>query len=382
MDPHTAPPESNPESKAWRFRLPLEGRYWLAIMAFLIVVGWTKNINLMTFLGCVLLAVCGLNVLGAGKRLRRLEGRRRIDDPVFAGRSCEVVVRVRHPRRRALFGVRVEDSGPDHSLAWFAERLEGGEEEAFRGTIVLPQRGRYTWGPVTAASGYPFGLAWRQAVLVPGEEVIVLPRLGALHRGRLRRRLLHASLTRERERRRPQRHPGARDEFHSLRAYRSGDSPHAIHWRTSARRGELMVREYEDVPSDNLILVLEATPGPHREAAISLAATVCWEWCRKRGDRMLVGVNGPPVAVVDGTTGPDFARRALESMAVVENGAGDDATLLGRLATASLPPGPALLVSAGPNRLASALEAALRRRVTCVNAAEISNLDFFEPGKG
>jgi uncharacterized protein (DUF58 family) len=347
-------------------------------MAVLVAIGWTKNINLMTFLGCVLLAMGGLCALGSGKRLRQLEGRRRIDELVFAGQACEVVVRVRNLGRRGLPGLRIEDEGPDHSLGWFVERLEGQAEQTFRGTITLPRRGRYSWGPVMVASGYPFGLVWRQTELVPAEEVIVLPRLGVLHRGRLRRRLLHGSLTRERERRRPQRHPGARDEFHSLRGYRSGDSPRAIHWRTSARRGELMVREYEDVPNDNLILVLEASKGPHLEAAISLAATVCWEWCRKRGDRMVMAVVGQPFAVLDGTTGPDFARRALECLAVVEGDCSDPADVLGRLTTAPLPPGPALLVSAGPSRLVSGLEAALRRRVTCINAAHRGGMDFYE----
>src|SRR5262249_28332690 len=128
--------------------------------------------------------------------------------------------------------------------------------------------------------GYPFGLVRRRIEVGPGREVLVLPRLGWVHRGRLRNYLRGGAPEDGAIRRhRPQRDPSAQAEFHGLRAWRTGDSPRSIHWRTPARRGELMVREYEDVPSDNLLLVLDpslpARPGGADlfEQAVSLAAT-------------------------------------------------------------------------------------------------------------
>ena len=35
------------------------------------------------------------------------------------------------------------------------------------------------------------------------------------------------------------------DEFLRIREYRSGDNPRAIHWRSTAKRGDLMVREHQ-----------------------------------------------------------------------------------------------------------------------------------------
>src|SRR5262249_40475198 len=117
-----------------------------------------------------------------------------------------------------------------------------------------------------AVTGYPFGLARRRVTLVPGQEVVVLPALGRLHRGRLRRFLAQTSQTIGRDLQSARRHPTAQTEFHGLRAFRSGDSPRWIHWRTTARRGELMVREFEDTPTDNLILVLDPwLPAPDRQ---------------------------------------------------------------------------------------------------------------------
>ena len=62
-------------------------------------------------------------------------------------------------------------------------------------------------------------------------------------------------------------------------AFRPGDSRRHIHWRTTARRGTLMVREFEDWPSDNLILLVDpwttrppgADDDPAVECLLSLA---------------------------------------------------------------------------------------------------------------
>ena len=71
-------------------------------------------------------------------------------------------------------------------------------------------------------------------------------------------------------------------DVRGVRPYRPGDPIRGIHWRSSARRGELMVREYDAAPSPELVLVLEpwlpkepaATERANLEAALSLAATV------------------------------------------------------------------------------------------------------------
>ena len=58
----------------------------------------------------------------------------------------------------------------------------------------------------------------------------------------------------------PRRHPAAQTDFHGLRTFQPADSPRWIHWRTSARRGELMVKEFEETPTDNLILDCRSLP--------------------------------------------------------------------------------------------------------------------------
>ena len=366
-------------------QLPREGVLWLVATALLLGVGTYKGINLVALLGSLLLAAWALNALLAGRGLLRLRGRRRVDGPLFAGTPTAVLLDIANPGRRPLPGVHLDDRGEAHALHWFLPALAAGEALRCRDEVTLPARGWYAWGEFTASSAYPFGLLRRQVALAPAGEVIVLPRLGRLHRGRFRRYLRLAGLAREWVRREARRHLNAQSEFHGLRAFRSGDSPRWIHWRTSARCGELMVREFEDVPTDDLVLVLDPAAGPAAgpdlEAVVSLAATVCWEWCRQRGDRLVLAVAGPSPVVLDALTGPEYALRLLECLALLRPeppGAVPGGAFVEGLAGRSLPDAPILVLGVAPAALGEALRPRLRRPVALVSAAGIAALDFYE----
>jgi uncharacterized protein (DUF58 family) len=367
-----------------RVRLTKEGWYWLALCGLLLILGLNKGINLLCLLAYVMLFCLLLNILLAGRRLGRLQGERRIGDPAFAGEAFPVELRVTNPDRRAHFGIGLEDHEPMGIAFASSSRLGSGQTAIDRREVMLPTRGRYRWGSLEAVSGYPFGLAQRRVQLVAAEEVLILPRLGRLHRGRLRRFLLPLGLAAVPLRRQAHRHPTAQVEFHGLRAFRSGDSPRWIHWRTSARCGELMVREFEDLPTDNLIVVLDPAVADDRanlvEDAISLTATICWEWCRQKGDRLVLAIGGSSPCVIDGTTSTELAVRALEALAsLTGEKEPDQAPLVEKLAGTALPPASMLVISTrDPGPLQAALALRLHRSATGVNAEHPEDYDFYE----
>src|SRR6266496_4536858 len=49
-------------------------------------------------------------------------------------------------------------------------------------------------------------------------------------------------------------------DLHSVREYQQGESLRMVHWRSTAKRGQLMVRELEDSPRDEVAVVLDADP--------------------------------------------------------------------------------------------------------------------------
>jgi hypothetical protein len=76
-------------------------------------------------------------------------------------------------------------------------------------------------------------------------------------------------------------HSGVRarqsDDFYGVRDYQPGDLPNRIHWRSSARRGALVVREYERPtrPGPVIVIDLDRTQNPARlDAVVRAAASI------------------------------------------------------------------------------------------------------------
>jgi len=379
--------DPRPLNASNRTSLTREGWLWLLLTTAMLVTGLIKSINLITLVACFLLAMLVMNYVLAGRQLRFLRARRLIDEPIFAGTLGSIIVQVHHPRA-AVHGIRLEDGTAPGTAAWFLPQLRKNDYLDLRHDLFFPHRGRYPWGPLHAVCGYPLGLVRRGRQLQEGRDVLVLPRLGELHAGVLRRFLSQASPTQGQARAYPRRHPSAQTEFHGLRSFRAGDSPRWIHWRTSARRGELMVREFEDMPLENLVLIVDpwlpANPTPEEnerlELLLSLAATICWDWCRHKGDRLALVVAGEEVFVHAGTTGPDLALALLERLAL-ENGCtpSNPAAVVKALGQAELPAGPILVVSTRAASLVSQVHQSLHRSAAHVNVTRNDHAGFFQP---
>jgi len=71
-------------------------------------------------------------------------------------------------------------------------------------------------------------------------------------------------------------------DFHSVREYEQGESLRRVHWPTSARRGQLMVKELEDTSHDGVVVVLDceaagavgAPPDSSFDTAVRAAGSV------------------------------------------------------------------------------------------------------------
>lgn len=100
----------------------------------------------------------------------------------------------------------------------------------------------------------PLALLRRSKRIAAATEIRVYPDLSAVERyGTLhaRNRLIEAGLRRMRLR-------GAGTELESLREWTAGDAFRAINWKATARRGHVMVSQYEVERSQNVMIVLDA----------------------------------------------------------------------------------------------------------------------------
>ena len=162
------------------------------------------------------------------------------------------------------------------------------ERKRFAGGYELRRvpRGRYAFDAVRLTVQDPFGLA--RAELVQGEPqaLVVYPRLVALER-LFSEGGAHAQDGRRLLLRRPTGY-----ELHSVREYVEGESLRKVHWRSTAKRGRLMVRELEDAPRDEVAVLLDGygVAGENFEIAVRAAGSILQAHLR-RGRRCALVVN-------------------------------------------------------------------------------------------
>jgi uncharacterized protein (DUF58 family) len=209
--------------------------------------------------------------------------------------------------------VAVERAG---RLAERTVELRRVEFRRFAGGYKLPSvpRGRYAFEPVRITIEDPFGLA--RAELTQGEPqaLVVFPRLvklatlfseGGAHAQDGRRLLL----------RRP-----TGFELHSVREHIEGESLRGVHWPSTARRGRLMVKELEDAPRDELVVLLDADASATGGELFDVAVRAAGSILRTHVDhsrRSALVINSAARETVSVTTDGDWAR-ALEALAGAE----------------------------------------------------------------
>jgi uncharacterized protein (DUF58 family) len=195
---------------------------------------------------------------------------------------------------------------------------------SYRGQFTA--RGRYAFGPLRLSTRFPFGLFSRTITVGESDTLMVLPRLGKLTEGWSARRL-DAFMGSDRRRLRP----GADGDFYGVREWRNGDGLRLIHWRSSARLGKPVVRQFERPRNRDLAVILDlwqpdrstTTDLDNIELAVSFSATVLADLCRKGGSSAYLIFGNFIPECIGGPTSSALLQNLLERLATVEAKSGD-----------------------------------------------------------
>jgi uncharacterized protein (DUF58 family) len=175
-------------------------------------------------------------------------------------------------------------------------------------------RGRYAFDSVRLTIEDPFGLAREELVQGEPQALVVYPRLVSLER-LFSEGGAHAQDGRRLLLRRPTGY-----ELHSVRDHVEGESLRMVHWRSTARRGRLMVKELEDAPRDEVAVLLDgdasATTDERFELAVRAAGSILQAHLR-HSRRCALVVNSAARESQPVTSEADW-RRALETLAAVQ----------------------------------------------------------------
>jgi uncharacterized protein (DUF58 family) len=191
----------------------------------------------------------------------------------------------------------------------FLPIVAAGKTAVARTEVIFKRRGVYRLHRFVIGTSFPFGLFIKERdISFPG-TVIVWPRTDRVVR-EVPRAGLRARRSGETQ---AMTSAGGRGEFRSLRPYALGDDPRDVHWRTSARYAEPVVREYERDAAETTWLALELR-APEDDAAEALVETVASLAARTvaRGERVALVTND---VIVDPGSGQGQLERILEALA-------------------------------------------------------------------
>jgi uncharacterized protein (DUF58 family) len=319
-------------------RLTARGVGLLAASGMLLAVGIRYGYAELAALGSAALVALVLAAAHATWR-PRLDVTRAVDpDRVARGGETSVTLTIRNAGRLRAATLVARDRCDDRAVPVPLLGIRPGHDTTVTYPVPTDRRGVVAVGPLRVARRDPLGLATSSRGHGGAATVWVYPRvhpLTALPGGAARSldgrvdRLPHGTIT-----------------FDSLREYVVGDELRRVHWRTSARVGELMVREQLDTSLPRLVVLLDDRAAAHLvhagqtaetfESACEAAASIVTAAVREDIPVVLLFV-----AEIAGSTG-----RPLDRLAEATLGEGDLRAAVDRLRVHR--PGDTLIVVTGP----------------------------------
>lgn len=391
-------------------RICREGYYYLIVLGFVITGAILREINLLLVLAGMMAGPFLLDWRLGIEAMFGLTARRRLPERIGAGDLFVVDVLLNKQRlgasvfQLASRAVVVEDTieheqavgsrnrtqariSQARAVAW---QIRCGEQVrvSYRGRFE--RRGRYHFGPLRLSTRFPIGLVRRTLIDETAQQVVVLPRLGRM--GDAWRRLYQDAIGGSQRRLAQQ--TAREGEFHGLRDWQHGDVRRWIHWRTTARRGVPVVRQFERHLNQEFALLVDLAPSSGTpssrmvndvddvvEETVSCAATIVSDVCRRAEGAFTVSVGGATPETIQGAASMGLSRRILDALAVAQppivdiddrgdtgQGAGSDARSSGGLADLleqglqGVRPGtPVILLTSRPQALADRESFAHRR---------------------
>ncbi|PSL36767.1 uncharacterized protein DUF58 [Labedella gwakjiensis] len=232
------------------------------------LAGWTEFVAI-AWTGLVVLLLAAAFLIGRSSH----EATMRIPlGRVVVGDQAAIQLTVTNPTRRRLGRVRVEvpvgESIADFAIPGLA--VGARFEDVF--VMTGARRGVVPIGPVRTIRADPIGLVTRERRWDKQVDLFVHPRtisIPSISTGFVRdlEGIPTSELT-------------ASDlSFHSLREYVPGDERRAIHWKSTAKTGQYMVRQFEETRRSHLMIVLGLHPTEFAtdeefEMAVSVAGSL------------------------------------------------------------------------------------------------------------
>lgn len=296
-------------------------RLLAALSVVVFISAWNRDLYLLYAMFALLVSTTFVGYVSPRFALHGLTAIRNHPRVLREGDQMTVELLLENTSWIARRMVEVEDSvplaesGKQRPLS-FIGRIGARNRRQFSYEILCDLRGDHVLGPLTLRSGFPLGL-WINVRQLPEtvSHILVYPKTFAIAEfpltasGQVPLRGIDVA---------PK--TGGSDDFFGTREYRPGDSPRFIHWRSSARHGELIVKEFETRAATELNVVLDldlqAQYGIGKQSifeyAVKIGASIS-EYALRQGHDVQLFAYGAQAWSVEAGRGISQWRRLLES---------------------------------------------------------------------
>jgi hypothetical protein len=222
------------------------------ILGSLIVAGWAAvrldwaELRIASLFLLMLLAVCGLFVIGGHQLVAQLDLTR---DRVVVGERANGRLLLTNESSRRSLPMTIELPVGPAQAAFDLPSLASSAEHEDLFAIPTTRRAVLTVGPVRTVRADPLALLRREQDLTAEQLLYVHPKTVRIEGSA-------AGFIRDLEGQTIRKLTDSDVAFHALRGYVAGDDRRYIHWKTSARTGTLMVRQFEETRRSHLLVAL------------------------------------------------------------------------------------------------------------------------------
>jgi uncharacterized protein (DUF58 family) len=310
--------------RSWLAGFTVRGTSFLAAGAAAALVGLLLGERNLVSVGALLMALPLLAALAASRARYRLGCVRSVTPPrVPAGQTARVTLRLENVSRLPTGLLLAEDTVP-YALGarprYVLNGIERGGVRELGYPLRSDLRGKFTIGPLEIRVADSFGLVELGRSFSARTTFVVTPRVVPLPRAVVAGSWMGDGDGRTRAA------AAAGEDDVVPRAYRDGDELRRVHWRSTARYGELMVRREEQKWRNRVMLLLDTRRGAHTgtgptssfEYAVSAAASIGVHLSREGLDGQLITDAGPV------STAGIFEDVLLDSLSVIKPSRGSD----------------------------------------------------------
>ena len=233
-------------------------------LAFGLVEGWVVAAVAAVLLVASIPFLLGGATLAVGLTLDR--------DRVVAGSSVSAEIHMRNASARIALPSVIDIPVGDGLVEVHVPLLVGNAEHVETVAIATPKRGVISVGPMTITRGDPVGILRREVSWPQVEHINVHPVTVPIPS-------TSAGFVRDVEGSSTKKIVDSDLSFHAIREYVPGDSRRHVNWKSTAKTGKLMVRQYEETKRSRIAVVLDLRIGEFGsedefEMAVSASASL------------------------------------------------------------------------------------------------------------